>query len=129
MNCLDEPVFMTVSKPLLTELGIHHRLESCVTYLRQYLYIISIMSTYSGSLFPWSLTFYNKTITFLGQYLYIKSKMSLRSRSEQPQARSAVGCEWMEKSCIFLKKCRGSIVLQKVRVPYCSSLVRSDYWY
>ena len=94
MNCLDEPVFMTVSKPLLTELGIHHRLESCVTYLRQYLYIISIMSTYSGSLFPRSLTFYNKTITFLGQYLYIKSKMSLRSRSEQPQARSAVGCEF-----------------------------------
>ena len=55
------------------------------------------MSTYSGSLFPRSLTFYNKTITFLGQYLYIKSKMSLRSRSEQPQARSAVGCESVEK--------------------------------
>ena len=30
LNCLDEPVFMAVSKPLLTEFGIHHRLESCV---------------------------------------------------------------------------------------------------
>ena len=26
---LDEPVFIAVSKPLLTEFGIHHRLESC----------------------------------------------------------------------------------------------------
>ena len=25
----DEPVFIAVSKPLLTEFGIHHRLESC----------------------------------------------------------------------------------------------------
>ena len=30
LNRLDEPVFMAVSKPLLTEFGIHHRLESCV---------------------------------------------------------------------------------------------------
>ena len=28
-NRLDEPVFMAVTKPLLTEFGIHHRLESC----------------------------------------------------------------------------------------------------
>ena len=27
---LDEPVLIAVSKPLLTEFGIHHRLESCV---------------------------------------------------------------------------------------------------
>ena len=31
LNRLDEPVFMAVSKPLLTEVGIHHRLESCDT--------------------------------------------------------------------------------------------------
>ena len=30
LNRLDEPVFIAVSKPLLTEFGIHHRLESCV---------------------------------------------------------------------------------------------------
>ena len=30
LNRLDEPVFMAVSKPLLTEFGIHHRLESSV---------------------------------------------------------------------------------------------------
>ena len=29
LNRLHEPVFMAVSKPLLTEFGIHHRLESC----------------------------------------------------------------------------------------------------
>ena len=29
LNCCDEPIFMAVSKPLLTEFGIHHRLESC----------------------------------------------------------------------------------------------------
>ena len=29
LNRLDEPVFMAVSKPLLTEFGIHLRLESC----------------------------------------------------------------------------------------------------
>ena len=29
LNRLDEPVFMAVSKPLLTEFDIHLRLESC----------------------------------------------------------------------------------------------------
>ena len=29
LNLLDEPVFMAVSKPMLTEFGIHYRLESC----------------------------------------------------------------------------------------------------
>ena len=28
---IDEPVFMAVPKSLLTEFGIDHRLESCVT--------------------------------------------------------------------------------------------------
>ena len=32
LNRLDEPVFRAVSKPLLTEFGIHHRLESCAWY-------------------------------------------------------------------------------------------------
>ena len=31
LNRLDEPVLMAVSKALLTEFGIHYRLESCVT--------------------------------------------------------------------------------------------------
>ena len=30
LNRLDEPVFMAVPKPMLTEFGIHYRLESCV---------------------------------------------------------------------------------------------------
>ena len=29
LNRLVEPIFIAVSKPLLTEFGIHHRLESC----------------------------------------------------------------------------------------------------
>ena len=29
LNRLNEPVFIAVSKPLLTEFGIHRRLESC----------------------------------------------------------------------------------------------------
>ena len=29
LNCLDEPVFMAVPKPMLTESGIDYRLESC----------------------------------------------------------------------------------------------------
>ena len=30
LNRLDDPVFMAVPKPMLTEFGIHYRLESCV---------------------------------------------------------------------------------------------------
>ena len=30
LNCLDEPVFMAVPKPMQTEFGIHQRLESYV---------------------------------------------------------------------------------------------------
>ena len=33
LNRLDEPVFIAASKPLLTEFGLHHRLESCVSFL------------------------------------------------------------------------------------------------
>ena len=29
LNHLGEPVFMAGPKPMLTEFGIHHRLESC----------------------------------------------------------------------------------------------------
>ena len=34
LNRLDEPVFIAVSKPLLTEFGIHYRLESCDTHYK-----------------------------------------------------------------------------------------------
>ena len=33
LNRLDEPVFITLSEPLLTEFDIHHGLESCDSYL------------------------------------------------------------------------------------------------
>ena len=36
LNCLDEPVFMAVSKPMQTEFGIHHRLESCGVFWNNY---------------------------------------------------------------------------------------------
>ena len=37
LNRLDEPVFMAVPKPMLTEFGIHDRLESCAleTYISE----------------------------------------------------------------------------------------------
>ena len=38
LNLLDEPVFIAMSKPLLTEFGIHLRLESCRLF-----YSISIL--------------------------------------------------------------------------------------
>ena len=34
LNRLTEPVFIAVSKLLLTEFGIHHRLESCEDVFR-----------------------------------------------------------------------------------------------
>ena len=33
LNRLDEPVFMAVPKPMLTEFGIYYRLESCEEHL------------------------------------------------------------------------------------------------
>ena len=37
LNRLDEPILMAVSKPMQTEFGIHHRLESCdLDYLKGY---------------------------------------------------------------------------------------------
>ena len=41
LNHLDEPVFIAVSKPLLTEFGIYLRLESCVRawFVRQRHYL------------------------------------------------------------------------------------------
>ena len=38
LNCLDEPLFIAVSKPLLTEFGIHHRLESCEGYYVEFFF-------------------------------------------------------------------------------------------
>ena len=35
LNRLDEPVYIALSKPLLTEFGIHPRLESCVLHTEQ----------------------------------------------------------------------------------------------
>ena len=34
MNCLDEPVFIVVPKPMLTEFDIHYILESCVLVMK-----------------------------------------------------------------------------------------------
>ena len=39
LNRLDEPIFIAVSKPLLTEFGIHLRLESCVSLSSSFLLI------------------------------------------------------------------------------------------
>ena len=56
LNRLDEPVFIAVSKPLLTEFGIHHRLESCEGFLFN-----------SGKLYP---TFQSMMNVLLSQYKF-----------------------------------------------------------
>ena len=33
LNRLDEPIFMAVPKPMLTEFGIHYILESCAVHI------------------------------------------------------------------------------------------------
>ena len=43
LNRLDEPVLMAVPKPMLTEFGIHYRLESCEVELH-YLYGVLFLS-------------------------------------------------------------------------------------
>ena len=35
LNRLDEPVFIAVAKPMLTEFVIYHRLESCARVFEQ----------------------------------------------------------------------------------------------
>ena len=40
LNRHDEPVVMAVSKPLLTEFGIYHRLEKCVAQFKPLLCIM-----------------------------------------------------------------------------------------
>ena len=51
LDCLDEPVFMAVPKPMLTEFGIHHRLESCVLFIgRPHAEILR-----EGALFGWNI--------------------------------------------------------------------------
>ena len=46
LNRLDEPVFMAGPKPMLTEFGIHYRLESCATnsiLLQILLFVIEVI--------------------------------------------------------------------------------------
>ena len=47
LNRLDETVFMTVSKPLLTEFGIHHRLESCEVNQNMFVLLLLVLELFS----------------------------------------------------------------------------------
>ena len=47
LNRLDEPVFMAGLKPMRTEFGIHHRLESCVPIQSVKRAMTKLTSTYS----------------------------------------------------------------------------------
>ena len=48
LNCLDEPILIAVSKPLLTEFGIHHRLESCESVMSCYLVTMTSFCSQRG---------------------------------------------------------------------------------
>ena len=50
LNRLDEPVFMAVPKIMLTEFGIHYRLESCVGSCRTMIRVPHILE--GGIYFP-----------------------------------------------------------------------------
>ena len=60
LNCLDEPVFIAVSKPLLTEFGIHYSLESCDIY-----HLIEHRKVMEGALFD----FISRLISPLPNYI------------------------------------------------------------
>ena len=52
MNRLTEPVFITVSKLLLTYFGIHYRLESCeAMFLEVYLPAMLVLGAKIGAIF------------------------------------------------------------------------------
>ena len=54
LNRLDEPVFMAVSKPMQTEFGIHHILESCGNHTCIFSFIGMFVLLSRGSiLFRW----------------------------------------------------------------------------
>ena len=44
LNSLDEPVFIAVSKPLLSEFGIHLRLGSCEIYYKNCFHSSSLIN-------------------------------------------------------------------------------------
>ena len=46
MNRIDEPVFMVVSKPLLPEFDIHHKVESCGIFAIHIQTLLGEMFTY-----------------------------------------------------------------------------------
>ena len=68
LNRLDEPVFMAVSRPLLTAFGIHHRLESCDLLLERYYYVLECDK---GSYEEWKLGCYcnRKEVMFKANYV------------------------------------------------------------
>ena len=49
LNCHDVPGFKAVSKPLLTEFGIHHRLESCA--YRSFHHILRKVDRYNSHMY------------------------------------------------------------------------------
>ena len=46
LNRIDEPVFMVVSKPLLPEFDIHHKVESCGIFAIHIQTLLGEMFTY-----------------------------------------------------------------------------------
>ena len=53
LNRLDEPIFMAVPKPMLTEFGIHYILESCVETIKMVVLALLLLSEGHALAWPW----------------------------------------------------------------------------
>ena len=71
LNRLDEPVFMAVSKLLLTEFGIHYSSESCEWFLYEptmlLFFVLMVALSEAKNICPWPNSLEIKTYGFLTQ--------------------------------------------------------------
>ena len=82
LNCLDEPISIAVTKPLLTEFGVHLRLESCglvfcISGLSVYASLVLEVFWVFSSLFPYcdggnSLNILLSTVLFSEKYHHLE---------------------------------------------------------
>ena len=69
LNRLDEPVFMAVPKPMLTEFDIHYRLESCGSYffdIAQHPFCLTCLDSFSPVRKTWIFSWFGSAFSAKG---------------------------------------------------------------